>query len=238
MIFYRKIDKIQAISFDLDDTLYDNHPYIMAAESKLKGFLQQHFPRTKTCHENFWNDTKKRVLKLQPELRLDMGLLRHHTLRAGLSECGYQGAQLEEGVQQSFRHFYFHRSDFKVDEIICSLLSELAQRLPLVAITNGNVNLQQIGISEYFQFSLHANLTQAMKPHSGMFKLACERLKLSPGQILHVGDSLINDVLGGQKAGLQTAWYAHNRTMRLNTELTSLLPDIELHSLDELKLLL
>lgn len=238
MIFYRKIDKIQAISFDLDDTLYDNHPFIVEAEIQLRRFLHDSFPLTQNCDKDFWFKIKNQVLKQQPELKLDMGQLRRHTLHGGLSQVGYQGDQLAEAVDLCFRHFYFHRSNFTVDKTICSLLYELSQQVPLVAITNGNVNLQQIGISQYFQHSLHANIKQPMKPHSAMFALACDYLNLPPRQILHVGDSLVNDVYGAHKAGLRTAWYAHNRTMHLNSELTTLLPDIILHSLDELKLLL
>jgi HAD superfamily hydrolase (TIGR01509 family) len=238
MIFYRKIDKIQAISFDLDDTLYDNQPFIVEAEKQLRSFLHQTFPLTQDCDQHFWLRTKNKLLQQQPELKLDMGQLRRHILHAGLSHVGYQGDQLVDAVEQCFSHFYFHRSNFSVDETICSLLFELSQRVPLVAITNGNVDLQQIGISEYFQHSLHASIEQPMKPHPRMFELACDYLNLPPRQILHVGDSLLNDVFGAHQAGLRTAWYAHNRTMHINAELTTLLPDIALHSLAELKQLL
>jgi FMN hydrolase / 5-amino-6-(5-phospho-D-ribitylamino)uracil phosphatase len=237
MILYRKIDKIQAISFDLDDTLYDNQPFIVEAEIQLRRFLHDFFPLTKNCDKDFWFKIKTQVLKQQPELKLDMGQLRRHTLYAGLSHVGYQDEQLVDGVEQCFQHFYFHRSNFKVEKTICSLLNELSLRVPLVAITNGNVNLEQIGISEYFQHSLHANLEQPMKPHPKMFGLACDYLNLPPRQILHVGDSLINDVYGAHRAGMRTAWYAHNRNMHLSKESTVLLPDIALHNLDELMLL-
>lgn len=238
MIFYRKIDKIQAISFDLDDTLYDNQPYIVEAETQLRSFLQQAFPLTQHCDAHFWSRTKKQVLQQKPELKLDMGQLRRHILHSGLSHVGYQGEQLLDAVEQCFNHFYFHRSNFTVDKTICSLLSELSQRLPLVAITNGNVNLKQIGIGEYFQHSLHASFAHTMKPHPKMFELACDYLQLPPRQILHVGDSLINDVYGAHRAGMRSAWYAHNRTMSLNSEFTPLLPDVVLHRLGELMHLL
>lgn len=238
MIFYRKHQTIQAITLDLDDTLYDNHPYIVRAEQKLREFLHQQFPVTQQADQYFWKNTRARVVKENPHLRFDMGQQRRHILRAGLREYGYQGDTLDEAVELCFNYFYFHRSNFKVDKTICSLLSTLAQKLPLVAITNGNVNLEQIGISEYFQLSLHASGIQPMKPHPMMFDMAREHLGLPAKQILHVGDNLQKDIFGAHRAGFQTAWYAHNREMQLSNEQTTLLPDMVLDNLHELESLL
>lgn len=43
---YLRPQNIQAISFDLDDTLYDNQPYILNAEAELTQFLHRAFPLT------------------------------------------------------------------------------------------------------------------------------------------------------------------------------------------------
>lgn len=41
------------------------------------------------------------------------------------------------------------------------------------------------------------------KPHARIFQAACDRLGLSPGNVLSVGDDLENDVLGARGAGLR-----------------------------------
>ncbi|GAC15517.1 HAD-IA family hydrolase [Aliiglaciecola lipolytica] len=237
MKFYRTFSPVKAISFDLDDTLYDNHPFIMEAERKLFRYLGSSYPKTARLSEQDWQTFKREHLTQQPQLVSDMGALRKHTLQTGLHKVGYRERHLSTAVEDCFEYFYYHRSNFKVDKNICSLLSALAEKVPLIAITNGNVNLQQIGIDEYFTHCFKANLSQPMKPHDAMFSKASSVLQLSPKDCLHVGDNLKNDVMGAINAGMQSAWYAINRKMDLRRERTSVLPHIQLDSLDELRLL-
>lgn len=44
MHFYRPLERISAITFDLDDTLYDNRPVIARTEQQSVAFLQQYHP--------------------------------------------------------------------------------------------------------------------------------------------------------------------------------------------------
>ncbi|MFT6895990.1 MAG: HAD superfamily hydrolase (TIGR01509 family) [Paraglaciecola sp.] len=236
MIFYRKLQKMTAMSFDLDDTLYDNHPLILKAEQKLLAFLQQHSPSG--TDSQYWRQHKLAVLEAHPQLHSDMGLLRRQTLSRGLAELGHKGHQLDQAVDDAYAFFYHQRSDFKVSSEVCKILDSLAARLPLVAITNGNVNLQQIGISDYFQKSFHASLALPMKPASNMFNAAQQFLQRPASEILHVGDNLQKDIQGAKQAGFSCAWYACDRTMCLKHEPVSLVPDIQLASLGELCTLL
>ncbi len=234
MIFYRPFQRPLALTFDLDDTLYDNRPILQKAEQGMLDFLHLHYAATRATDLAFWRTIKWQALAEQPELHNDMGELRRVELRRGLMQCGYTGSALEQAIVATFDDFYNKRSQFTVDKNICSLLAALATKLPLVAITNGNVDLNKIGIANYFQFSLHASLTQPMKPQGAMFELAARRLGLVPQDILHIGDNLYNDVLGALQAGYQSAWYAANRTMRLTQEPTLLLPHVQLQDLNEL----
>ncbi|MFQ3235175.1 MAG: HAD superfamily hydrolase (TIGR01549 family) [Paraglaciecola sp.] len=238
MIFYRQLQKITAMTFDLDDTLYDNHPFILKAEQKLLAFLQQHSPCGTGTDTRYWRRHKLTVLDDHPELHGDMGLLRRKTLTRGLAELGYKSHQLDKAVDDAFAFFYHQRSNFKVSSEVCKILDSLAARLPLIAITNGNVNLQQIGIGDYFQKSFHASLAFPMKPASNMFDAAQQFLQRPASEILHIGDDLQKDIQGAKQAGFSSAWYAYNRTMHLKNEPVSLMPDIQLTSLDELCTLL
>ncbi len=234
MIFYRRLNAIKAISFDLDDTLYDNHPLIIAAEKKLQTYLLDNHPETEYLDVMGWRTIKMAHLKHQPKLASDMGELRRRTLQTGLQSIGLSGPPLEVAVQQAFDYFYFARSDFSVEKPVCELLGKLAEKLPLVAITNGNVNLQQIGISEYFTQVFKANINQPMKPARMMFDKTVESLKVPASNILHVGDNLEKDVMGAINAGFLSAWHACNRKMSLNHEKISVLPDVQLNRLEDL----
>jgi putative hydrolase of the HAD superfamily len=204
------------------------------AEASLIEHLHTDYPLTKDKNLSFWRAHKTQVLKANPDLANDMGLLRKQVLLAGLQECGYQGDQLETAAEDCYAFFYYERSCFKVPDNVHSVLADLANRVPLVAITNGNVNLREIGIDQYFTHCFKANIKQPMKPDRAMFDLAAQALSLPHQHILHIGDSLINDVWGAYCAGMRSAWYAADRDMHLNNEPVKVLPDVQLDSLDEL----
>lgn len=226
------------MSFDLDDTLYDNWPYIAEAEKRLFAYLTKHYPATQSLSKADWQTYKREALNKDPALWSDMGELRKITLRRGLSQVGYQSHALEHAVDNSFEYFYFERSNFKVAEDFCSVLAQLSEKLPLVAITNGNVQLEQIGIADYFTKTYKANRNQMMKPDPYMFDLASHDLKIAPSHFLHVGDNLEKDVWGATNAGFKSAWYAVNRPMRLEREDVKVLPNIQLQHLRDLLVIL
>ncbi|NCP66546.1 MAG: HAD-IA family hydrolase [Paraglaciecola sp.] len=234
MIFYRKLQPFQAITFDLDDTLYNNAVHMPVTEQAFNAYLHECYPETKSLNREAWRVARTRVLASNPQLKHDMSLLRQQVLQHIFQSLGYQAKSLQSAVNDSYERFYFYRSNLKVEENIHSLLANLAEKWPLVAITNGNVNVEQIGLQPYFQHVFKASIHLPMKPDSALFKASKDALKLPAKQILHVGDSLQNDVYGALKSGFQSAWYAHDRTMILNTEQTFLLPTLQLCSLDEL----
>ena len=47
---------------------------------------------------------------------------------------------------------------------------------------------------------------RAYKPNRLMFQAALEGLGLAPHEVLHVGDSEVDDIQGAKAAGLRAAW--------------------------------
>jgi len=56
------------------------------------------------------------------------------------------------------------------------------------------------------EFILISEAVRAYKPNRLVFQKALERLGLQPHDVLHVGDSDVDDVKGAQAAGLRVAW--------------------------------
>jgi 2-haloalkanoic acid dehalogenase type II len=56
------------------------------------------------------------------------------------------------------------------------------------------------------EFILISEAVRAYKPHPLLFQSALRRLGLQPHEVLHVGDSDVDDVKGGKAAGLRVVW--------------------------------
>ncbi|MCV5334493.1 5-amino-6-(5-phospho-D-ribitylamino)uracil phosphatase YigB, partial [Escherichia coli] len=78
------------------------------------------------------------------------------------------------------------RSQFEVPQSSLDVLTQLGERVPLVAITNGNVDLDKIGLTPYFQCVLKAGPDGLAKPATDMFAKAKRFLDIPAENILHV----------------------------------------------------
>ncbi len=228
----------EAISFDLDDTLYDNRPVIVAAEKALQHFLQQHYPKAVAWQFDDWRALKSRMLRRSPALRHDTSKARLQMLELGLIELGYDTETAKVGAQAGLAHFALHRSHFKVSAEVIELLAQLKQKYRLVGITNGNVDYQRIGLGDIFEFVLHPGLGYPQKPAADMFELAASKLALPLDKILHVGDSAKSDVDGARFAGCQAVWLNPGFGVAQKSLPQQQLPHIEISSILQLKQLL
>lgn len=227
---YMRLRPFKAISFDLDDTLYHNGPYIEVATQASFAQLQQTHPKTSSWQRGNWQGLKQRLLLSHPELMHDTSAARYAMVRQGLIELGYTEAQASDGAQQTLSCFQFHRSDFTVPPDTLSLLHTLSKKVPLIAISNGNVDAKRIGLADVLTFVIHPGKGVRMKPFADMYQLACQKLAIAPCQLLHIGDDPLADVAGSRMAGCQSAWFKPAEFSPPASKL-SILPHIELEQL-------
>ncbi|USD65369.1 5-amino-6-(5-phospho-D-ribitylamino)uracil phosphatase YigB [Vibrio sp. SCSIO 43136] len=231
MQFYRKLPAVKAMSFDLDDTLYDNLPVILRLEKEVRAWVNQHYPKSFDLDYSQWQALKRQVIVEQPELVHDVSLWRYTQLKVGLTRCGYSPQQAEQAAQRAMEQVSYWRNKVQVPELTHHVLQALSANMPLIAITNGNVDVEAIGLSGYFSHVLRAGPDGRQKPHSDMFDEAARLLKVPAKHILHVGDHLTSDVLGAKSAGMSAAWIHHNA---LPADKMRILPDLSIATLDEL----
>ena len=126
------------------------------------------------------------------------------------------------------------RSRIDVPQETHDTLTKLAQKWPLVAITNGNAQPELFGLSGYFEFVLRAGPDGRSKPYADMYHLAADKLNVPLGEILHVGDDLTTDVAGAIRCGMQACWIKPENADLMQTADSRLLPHVEISRLASL----
>ncbi|WP_350432450.1 HAD-IA family hydrolase [Shewanella sp. H8] len=237
MIQYQRLQPFSAISFDLDDTLYNNFPYVMHASEQLFRLINQTYPATALWDATQWQQFKHALFAQHPELAHDTTAARYAMLYQALLQFGYSEIEASKGAQEGMRCFHHHRSNFTIDQNVMALLRRLGQKYPLIGITNGNVDTQRIGLDDVMQFVLHPGHGVKMKPSTDMFTLACRQLDIRPSALLHVGDHPLSDIAGAKMAGCQSVWLNPCMQQR-HKKAQSVLPHIEINQLDLLLQLL
>lgn len=198
------LSKIKAIGLDLDDTLWPIWPTIERAELQLQHWLAQHAPLTAVAIAEPAHRVALReaVARDQPSIRHDMSALRREMIRAGLRQCGEDPSLAEPAFEVFFEHRM--RVDLYADAL--PALQFLAARFPVVALSNGNADVDRVGIGEHFHASLSAHRFGVGKPDVRIFHAAASAAGVAPEAVLHIGDDPQLDVLGALNAGMQTVW--------------------------------
>lgn len=208
MRVYKRWHLPQVISFDLDDTLYDNGPNMIKAEAELQAWLCQHHDDFAKMTVADWAAHRQRVAQDHHHLGDDMTALRRQALHQAFATRGFDALATKRLAEQGFELFLHHRNQFKVSEQVVNLLKRLQTRYRLIAITNGNAQPKLIGLDNIFELILYPQAGQyRAKPHADLFRLAEQKLAIKPQQGLHLGDHIVSDVAGAIGAGWQAAWF-------------------------------
>ncbi len=196
--------KVRAISLDLDDTLWPIWPVIARAEQALQDWLRPHAPQTAA----FLADAEQRlalrreVQADRPEIGHDLRTLRQELVRRALQRHAEDTAL----VAPAYEVFIAERMRVELYEDARPALAWLASRFPVVAVSNGNADVQRIGLGDYFHAGLSAQAFGAGKPDARIFHAAAFAAGVQPHEVLHVGDDAALDVVGALDAGLQAVW--------------------------------
>ncbi len=194
---------IRAVAFDLDDTLWDVGPVIVRAEQRLQDWLREHCPRiVERVSSEDMRAARERLARSEPHNAHDFTYLRITALAAHARDCGYG----EEVAARAFEVFFAARNELQLYADVQPALERLRARYRLASLSNGNADLELIGLASLFSVSLNARQIGAAKPHPRCFLQLARDLHLEPRNILYVGDDPFLDIEAARAAGLCTAW--------------------------------
>jgi 2-haloalkanoic acid dehalogenase type II len=204
MHFTLDTSRIKAISLDLDDTLWPIWPVIARAELALQDWLRPRAPKTAVWLADAEQRLalRREVLASRPELGHDLRTLRQEQIRLALERQGEDTALM----LPAYEVFYAERLRVELYADARPALAWLAQRYPVVALSNGNADIQRVGLGEFFHAGFSAQEFGLGKPDARFFHAAAQAAGVLPHEVLHVGDDAALDIVGALDAGLQTAW--------------------------------
>ena len=194
---------LHAIAFDLDNTLWDVGPVIVHAEQCLLAWLREHCPRIiERVSLEEMRGARERLARSEPHNAHDFTYLRITALAAHARDCGYG----EEVADRAFQVFFAARNQLQTYADVQPALQRLHAHYTLASLSNGNADLDLIGLGPLFSVSLNARQIGVAKPHPRCFQQLVRDLRLDPHDILYVGDDPFLDVNAAREAGLRTAW--------------------------------
>jgi putative hydrolase of the HAD superfamily len=215
------------LSFDGDATLWDFEKVMRQALGAVLWELQCHLSQERLQNLDVdrmihIRDTVARELKGK-EFNLER--IRFFAFRQTLAYIGMEDDALAHQMNKTYLKNRFANIELYAD--VLPTFDILKRDFVLGLLSNGNTYPERCGLAGYFGFVVLAQDYGVEKPHRRLFEVALQEAGCTAGEMLHIGDSLENDVAGAQDAGIRAVWL--NRLGEANV--TNIRPDWEITTL-------
>ena len=218
--------QILAITIDLDDTLWPVMPALERADRDLNDYLRLHYPLVaQTWPIHALRELRAQIAAERIDLAHDFTAQRYLTMQRAFDACGVSEAPLDA----LFEVFATARNSVELYPDALPALERMRAAWPVASLTNGNADLERIGLHLHFAHRISARDVGVAKPDARIFLAAAEKLGIAPENILHVGDDPELDVAGARDAGMRTAWI--NRAGHPWPGMLGAAPDLDLRDL-------
>ncbi len=159
--------------------------------------------------EGLWGDFQDNHEQFQKMAQI-MPLYRKDAWTNGLKAIGIDDADLGQELAEKFpeerrKHPFIYEDTFEV-------LDQLKGRFKLLLLTNGSPQLQTTKleitpeIAPYFEHIVISGDFGQGKPAPELFEHAIGLLDIEKKDVLMVGDNLMTDILGANRAGIKSVW--------------------------------
>ena len=203
---------IKSISFDLDDTLWPLMPNIVEAEKTTNEWIKENFPGTAALlGKQDVIEIRDKLIKEDPNLMNQISDLRKLMFYELNIRAGYGKEESENMAEEAFEIYFKGRNAVTFYEGVIETLELLKKNYSLGVITNGNADLQVIGIDYLFDYIFSAADLNAHKPDPVMFEAVINRTGLNADEVCHIGDHPINDVKASLDFGMTPIWFNYEK---------------------------
>ena len=225
----KKLTGIKAVSFDADQTLWDFQKVMRHS----LGYVMTELERQDPTAASMLSIDKMIEIRnaVAEELKGEVTNLKSIRLEAfkrTLSTVGRHDDSLAAHLNSIYLQHRFE--DIELYEDVLPTLTELRKRYGIGLLSNGNSYPDHCGLEGMFKFVVFSQDIGIEKPDPRFYQIAVEQASCSKAELLHVGDSLDNDVIGAANAGIKSVWL--NRQHMSPASETKV--DYEIQSLAEL----
>lgn len=226
--------QISVISFDGDMTLWDFRKVMRHSLRHTLKAIQQQVPTQRALEltvdemivirNQFAEEVKGKIWNLE-EIRL-------RAFERTLEHIGHPDTELAAYLNAMYLKHRFE--DIELYPDVIPTFDVLTPHFKLGLLSNGNTYPERCGLEDHFVFVIFSQDVQVEKPDPRIFEITALQAGCELAQMLHVGDSLENDVAGAQNVGASAVWL--NREGVQNNTATQ--PDYEVTSLTEIPIIL
>ena len=204
------IKQIKMITFDLDDTLWDNVPTITRAEIDTRKWIEERVGKVSWGDFNDFINLRDDLIKEDASIEWDISKLRKEIFKIKLAHIKPSSLR-DKIVDEAFSVFMNKRHEVLLFDGVADALKALSEKYILGVLTNGNADVYKFNIGKYFTFAISSLEAKASKPNRSHFDLAVKQVDgVTFNEILHIGDHQINDILFAHKLGIDTLWFNNN----------------------------
>ena len=196
---------IKVIAFDLDDTLWEMRPVLLAAEKKLDQFLKHTWPDL--IHNVVsMRELRHEVLEESPHLAEKITLFRLRLIEKTFLASGYSAKDSAAYADRAMEVFLEARNNVTFFPDVLPALETLSHDYTLGSLTNGNADIRKLGLDNWFKFTFSAEEVGARKPAPDLINHALRITGFDRSEMIYVGDDLIQDIGAANAAGVHSIW--------------------------------
>ena len=200
---------LQAVIFDLDDTLYDFVTLHLRALESMADCGASRFGLPKKLFLQAYREEDRKIKQEQPYAAAGHNrilIIQRMMERMGLPSLGEIPLTLYEAYWGVFiRHMVprdgaeellktLHDRDIRT--CICTDMTAHIQHRKLMAL----------GLADCIDYMVSSEEAGVEKPNPAMFRMCLDKMKVQPEQCMMVGDSFERDICGAAGVGITPVW--------------------------------
>ena len=200
--------RVAAVAFDIDQTLWDFHAVRVEALRAVGRFFEEHTTLAPAVAAPLL--TVDSLQERYDRLERANAASRLGEIRAmALDEAAAELAPDVDGLGTSATDLYFsirYAPGAPYPDVVPALTELQRAGIRLAVVSNGNTDLDAMGIEHFFDEIVLGPRVGTAKPHEDIYRLVEARLGLGPDRLVCVGDDQEKDVTAPQRFGWRGVW--------------------------------